>query len=283
MPTVARFNVPHVKSLGLEHPESIELTRDGILEDRRFYLVDDTGRLIDGLVAGEVVQVHARTNADGSTLRLTLPDGTVVEDDVRLSDPISTSMYGRTAVGHVVDGAFAAAIEPFARRPVRVVRVDRAGGTREEHHTTIVTDGSLARLAQELGTEALDSRRFRMLIELEGADAHEEDSWLGQTIELGETLLRISAPVPRGASTTRIRRAASATSTRSARSSPTAAFAMAATSTSGYGARSSDPAASASATRSVFADALPRRASRRSASAAHPRRRSIRVSGGPGC
>ncbi|HKG57454.1 MAG TPA: MOSC domain-containing protein [Candidatus Limnocylindrales bacterium] len=202
MPKVARFNVPHVKGLGLEHPESIDVTPNGVVEDRRFYLIDDTGRLIDGLVAGEVVQFGARTNADGSTLRLTLPDGTVVEDDVRVTDPISTPMYGRTAVGHVVDGPFAAAIEPFARRPVRVVRVDRAGGTREEHHTTIVTDGSLARLAQELGTDALDSRRFRMLIELEGADAHEEDSWLGQTIELGETLLRISAPVARCAITT---------------------------------------------------------------------------------
>ncbi|MFL5680477.1 MAG: MOSC domain-containing protein [Chloroflexota bacterium] len=202
MPKVARFNVPHVKSLGLEHPESIDLTVDGVVEDRRFYLVDDTGRLIDGLVAGEIVQIHARTNADGSTLRLTLPDGTVVEDDVRVTEPISTYMYGRTAVGHVVDGPFARAIEPIARRPVRVVRVDRVGGTREEHHTTIVTDGSLARLAQELGTDALDSRRFRMLIELEGAEAHEEDSWLGRTIELGETLLRISAPVPRCAITT---------------------------------------------------------------------------------
>src|SRR3954451_9379605 len=202
MPKVARFNLPHVKSLGLEHPDAIDLTLDGVLEDRRFYLVDDAGRLIDGLVAGEVVQVHARTNADGSTLRLALPDGSVVEDDVRVTEPISTWMYGRTAVGHIVDGPFAAAIEPFAGRPVRVVRVDRPGGTREEHHTTIVTDGSVARLAQELGTDGLDARRFRMLIELEGGEAHEEDSWIGRTIELGETLLRISAPIPRCAITT---------------------------------------------------------------------------------
>ena len=41
-----------------------------------------------------------------------------------------------------------------------------------------------------------------MLIELEGGGAHEEDTWVGCRIGLGETVLRISAPVPRCAMTT---------------------------------------------------------------------------------
>ncbi len=41
-----------------------------------------------------------------------------------------------------------------------------------------------------------------MLIELEGGRAHEEDTWVGGRVELGETILRISAPVPRCAMTT---------------------------------------------------------------------------------
>ena len=53
-----------------------------------------------------------------------------------------------------------------------------------------------------LGVGDLDSRRFRMLIELEGGAAHEEDTWVGCRIGLGETILRISAPVARCAMTT---------------------------------------------------------------------------------
>ncbi len=41
-----------------------------------------------------------------------------------------------------------------------------------------------------------------MLIELEGGAAHEEDTWVGCRIGLGETVLRISAPVARCAMTT---------------------------------------------------------------------------------
>ena len=41
-----------------------------------------------------------------------------------------------------------------------------------------------------------------MLIELDGGAAHEEDSWVGGRIGLGEAVLLISAPVPRCAITT---------------------------------------------------------------------------------
>ena len=41
-----------------------------------------------------------------------------------------------------------------------------------------------------------------MLIELEGGAAHEEDTWVGCRIGLGESILRISTPVARCAMTT---------------------------------------------------------------------------------
>ena len=57
-------------------------------------------------------------------------------------------------------------------------------------------------LGAVLGVGDLDARRFRMLIELDGAQAHEEDTWVGCQIGLGGAILRISAPVPRCAMTT---------------------------------------------------------------------------------
>ena len=202
MPRVARLSIAPVRSLGLETRDEIELGLDGVAEDRRFYVIDGGGRLIDQLIAAEMVQVAAWTDPGATRLRLTFPDGSIVEDDVRLDGPVQTAVHGRTAVGHIVDGPWAAALGTFLGRDVHIVRCDRIGGTRSAHPATLVTDGSLDALGAALGVGGMDARRFRMLIELEGGDAHEEDTWIGGRIGLGETILRISAPVARCAMTT---------------------------------------------------------------------------------
>src|SRR4029079_2208925 len=44
--------------------------------------------------------------------------------------------------------------------------------------------------------------RFRMLINLEGAEPHEEDTWLGRRIGLGDAVLHVTKPDARCAITT---------------------------------------------------------------------------------
>lgn len=202
MPTVTRLSIAPVKSLGLLHPASVELTERGVVEDRRFYLVDATGRLMDRLVIGSLVRIGAWTDPDATVLRLTFPDGRVVEAGVETEEPIVTMMYGRRSVGHVVGGPFAAALSAFAGRDIRLARTDEPGGTRDHHPATLVSDGSLDRLGQHLGVGAVDGRRFRMLIELADGEAHVEDGWIGHRIAVGGAEMRISAPVPRCAITT---------------------------------------------------------------------------------
>jgi hypothetical protein len=202
MPHVARLNIAPVRSLGLESRDEILLTPDGVAEDRRFYVIDDGGRLVDQLTSGEMVQVWASTNPDATTLRLTFPDGRVVEDEVRLDGPIETAVHGRTAVGHIVEGPWGDALGAYLGRKVRLVRCDRVGGTRRAHPATLVSDGSLDALGAVLGVGDVDARRFRMLIELEGGLPHEEDTWVDGQVAIGETILTISAPVPRCAMTT---------------------------------------------------------------------------------
>jgi len=202
MPRVARLSIAPVRSLGLETRDEIDLGPDGVAEDRRFYVIDAGDRLVDQLTSGEMVQVGSWTNPDATQLRLTFPDGTVVEDEVRLDGPIETHIHGRTAAGHIVEGPWAAALTDFVGRQVRIVRCDRVGGTRKAHPATLVSDGSMDALGAVLGVGDLDARRFRMLIELDGAQAHEEDTWIGCQVGLGEAILRISAPVPRCAMTT---------------------------------------------------------------------------------
>jgi uncharacterized protein YcbX len=209
MPRVARLSIAPVRGLGLRHPDSIDVVDGGVLEDRRFYLVDEHGRLVDRLIASGLVQVAAETDPEATWLRLIFPDGRVVEGDVTLDEPVATEIYGRLAIGHVVGGPWAAALTPYAHRPILLVRCDKPGGTRirpgeanVRNAVSLVSDGSLRELARQLGVEAVDGRRFRMLVEVEGAGAHEEDTWIGGSVAIGSAVLSITKPDARCAITT---------------------------------------------------------------------------------
>jgi len=204
MPRVARLSIAPVRSLGLEHPDSIELTAYGVVEDRRFYLINAAGHLVDRVVVGTLVQVAAHTDPDATRLRLEFPDGSVIDGPVALGEAVVTNLHRRTTYGHIVEGPWAAAMTPYAGREVRIVRCDRPAGTRSgtSNSVSLVSDGSLRRLAEVLGEATIDARRFRMLIDLEDAGAHEEDRWLGGEIEIGTARLRITDPDARCAITT---------------------------------------------------------------------------------
>ena len=200
---VSRLSIAPVRGLGLEHPESVELGPTGVLEDRRFYLTDADGRLLDRLRLGRLVQVSAHTDSGGRRLRLGFPDGSVVEGDVTdLGEPVETYVYNRIATGRLVGGPWEAALSAFVGRPVRLVRCDRPGGTRSKNAVSLIGEGSLAELAKWLDVSAVDARRFRMLFEVEGARAHEEDSWIGGRVRIGTAVLSITHPDARCAITT---------------------------------------------------------------------------------
>ena len=207
---VSRLSIAPVRALGLQHPTSIDVNFSGVLEDRRFYLIDAHGHILDRLRAGRLVQVSSETNPAGTWLRMRFPDGRVIEGDVVLDEPVKTHIYGREAYGRVVGGPWAAALQPFAHdRPLLLVRCDRPGGTRIKDGETqvrnavsLVTDGSLAELARHLRVGSVDARRFRMLIEVEGAGPHEEDTWIGGRVAIGSAVLEITKPDARCAITT---------------------------------------------------------------------------------
>jgi uncharacterized protein YcbX len=204
---VARLSIAPVRSLALLHPEAIDLTEVGVLEDRRFFLVDSRGRLVDRTIAGPLVQVSSWTDPAATRLRLSLPGGRVIDGGVELGEPIEADVYGRNAEGHVVVGPWAAALEPYAGRPVRIVRCALPGGTRRKdgrvtNAVSLVSDGSLRRLAEQLGEATVDARRFRMLIEVEGAEPHQEDTWIGGRISIGSAELAVLKADARCAITT---------------------------------------------------------------------------------
>ena len=121
----------------------------------------------------------------------------------------------------------------------------RRGGT-----VSLVSRGSLERLREEAGAEApVDGRRFRMLFEIDGVGAHEEDDWLGREVRVGDAVLRLNGDVGRCVVTSHdpdTRRHRSAT--RSACSRATAARGGTSRFRSACTARSCRPGASGSAT-----------------------------------
>ena len=68
---------------------------------------------------------------------------------------------------------------------------------------SLISTASVRRLAGEGQVEAVDARRFRMLIEVDGIDAHIEDEWIGHTIAIGEARVHFRGNVGRCLVTTR--------------------------------------------------------------------------------
>jgi uncharacterized protein len=192
-----------VKSLRLHHPDELRLDRFGVAADRRFYLIRGDGRLLAGLHHGPLALVSADWDALRDRLRLTFPEGDVVEDDVRLAEPELTDFWGHRVAGRVVEGPWAEALSAYAGRPVRLVKADEPAGGVDVEPLTLVSSESIAELGRRAGRDALDGRRFRMLLEIEGVEPHEEDRWSGRRVRIGEAIVEVGGPVPRCATTTR--------------------------------------------------------------------------------
>jgi uncharacterized protein len=196
MPSVARINVTPVKGLGLLHPDEVELTERGVEENRRYYLIEGW-RLFGGKDHGPLVRVAPAAESGSLTLRF--PDGREVSGDIELGEPVTTNFWGRPVSGRLVLGPWSDALSDYASARLQLVRTDEPGAGCDVNVGTLLSRASCERLGEELGAD-VDGRRFRMLFELEGAGAHEEDTW--QLVRIGEAVVRVAGPVPRCAVTT---------------------------------------------------------------------------------
>jgi uncharacterized protein len=201
---VSRLSVTPVKGLALHHPEEAILDEHGVAANRRFYLVREDGRLFSGLQHGPLVRVRAEWDEEGDRLALSFPDGSLVEGEVRLGEPVRTDFWQRRDVpGRVVEGPWAEALSAHASRRLRLVKADVPGAGVDVEPVTLVSEESVEELGRQAGRDLVDGRRFRMLIDVAGCSPHEEDTWAGRPLRIGAALLEVGGPVPRCATTTR--------------------------------------------------------------------------------
>jgi uncharacterized protein len=205
MPTVARFNVTPVKSTAMHHPERIRLDERGAAGDRRFFLVDASGRRFSGATKAPILPIRATYDETADRLELRLPTGVVVAGTAEPDgEALEVNFYGRPVAAHVVDGDFSEALSAYAGHEVRLARPDRPGDAIDVRPVTLVSLESVAELARRGEHEGtLDAGRFRMTIEIEGVSApHEEDTWAARRVRVGGAVIRVDEPVPRCVVTT---------------------------------------------------------------------------------
>jgi uncharacterized protein YcbX len=204
VPAVSALSVAPVKGLALVHPDEVFLGPEGVADNRRFHVVDADGRRYGLLRDGSLALVSATFDAELDRLELLFPDGESVAGIVDEGEPISTDFYGREVPGRVVEGPWAPALSEYAGRPLRLVRPNAAGAgvDRERGTITMLSDASLEELARRGGVDEVDGRRFRMLIQVGGCRAHEEDEWLGRRVRVGDAIVALHEQVARCAITT---------------------------------------------------------------------------------
>ena len=202
---VVRISIAPVKALHLVNPEDVELTHAGVVGDRRFWLVDAAGRLVNDKRHPELLRVRVEWDERTRRLVLDFPEGRV-EGTVEPGDPVPATLYHRPHPSRAVPGPWQDALSEFVGEPLTLLcsergAVDRGigGGA-----ATLVSRGSLERLAEEAGVaNPIDGRRFRMLFEIDGVEPHAEDDWIGNRVAIGDAVVAPVGNVGRCAVTTK--------------------------------------------------------------------------------
>jgi uncharacterized protein len=176
--------------------DRVDLSPEGPVGDRVFCLVDpDRGRVLRTVENPTLVSAVARW--DSGVLSVDLPSGTVEGTPTPTGEVVKADYWGRTAAVEVVDGPWAEAFSEHLGRDVLLARTVHPGEVVYGGAVTVLTTASMGLLCERVGREVA-SERFRstFVLDVDG-EPHEEDSWVGRELRLGEAVVAVRGPVPR--------------------------------------------------------------------------------------
>jgi uncharacterized protein YcbX len=177
-----------VKGLRVISRTEVMLERTGAHGNRRFYLIDERGRMVNGKRIGVLSAVRADFDADEGRLTMSFPDGSEISDVVRLDGELETRFFSGTPTARLVAGPWSHALSSYTGTELRLVQADPARGGVDRGpagSVSLISAASVARLEALADGRAIDPRRFRMLVEVAGPRAHEEDEWVGRSASIG--------------------------------------------------------------------------------------------------
>jgi uncharacterized protein YcbX len=189
-----------VKGLRICAREEVMLERTGARGNRCFYLIDERGRMVNGKRIGALSAVRAEFDAGTGRLTMVLPDGSEAAGVVQLDGEVQTRFFSDRPIARLVAGPWSQALSGYTGTELRLVQADRDRGGVDRGPTgavSLISEASVARLEAIADGRAVDSRRFRMLVEVSGLGAHEEDRWVGHTIRLGQARVAFRGHVGR--------------------------------------------------------------------------------------
>lgn len=202
--TVSQLAIAPVKGMRLLCVSEIRLSRQGVAGDRDFLVVGDNGKLLLTTKTPALLNIEPAWDPDRNILALRFPDGTVVQDTPEPGPPAVTSLYDRRKVpGWLIPGKLSEALSRYLGQQVHLFRREPGHLGHDDEPVTLMSEASVAALAPELSGTVPDPRRFRMSITMTGTSAWAEHGWGGRQLTIGEAKLRVIAPVPRCAVTTR--------------------------------------------------------------------------------
>jgi hypothetical protein len=194
---VTGLAVAAVKGTRVHAVDQVELADHGALGNRAFYVIDERGRMVNGKQLGQLQAVQAFFDPAARELGLTFPDGRTVRGVVHCGEKVPTRFFSMEIWARRLEGPWADALSQFVGRPVRLVEAASAIDRGRRGSVSVISRASMRRLAEEAGRDEVDVRRFRMLIEVDGVGAHEEDRWVGQRVRLGAALVAMHGHVGR--------------------------------------------------------------------------------------
>ncbi len=183
------FRYPVKSMQGLEVP-ALDLTAEGIAGDRRWGLIDGSGRLMSAKRWSALLQASA--DDDG----VTMPDGTRVPMAAPDADRALSAWLGRDVqlaeAGPDTEVSFEMTFDPpdddaeyfsIPTPPGRFVDVAAAH---------LVTRPTLDRAAEAFAELDWDIRRFRPNLVVDGdLEPFAEDAWIGATLQIGTAALTV--------------------------------------------------------------------------------------------
>jgi len=179
-----------VKALALQHLEEVELGEGGVEGDRHFYLVGEAGRLISNKDFPTFQLISASYDSGRDVLTMTLADGREISGRVERGDEVTTRFYRGHRAARLVLGPWSGVLSELAGEPLRLVEPSESAVDRgRSGAATLLATASLGALGERLGVESVDGRRFRMNFGVEGPDAHEEDTWIGHRVRVGDAVV----------------------------------------------------------------------------------------------
>jgi hypothetical protein len=154
---VAGLAATPIKGMRISEHREIALELSGMRDNRRFFLIDARGRMVNGKRLGSLAAVVCDYEDAERRLTLTFPDGVVVSGRISLAPSLSARFLSLVIGVKPVVGPWSAALSEYAGQSLTLVEADPRRGAVDrgpDGSVSLISRASLAKLAVVSGESA---------------------------------------------------------------------------------------------------------------------------------